>query len=545
MNEHNALILSAGQVPNELGGLFGNICSGMMPLNNKTAISWILDELIQYEFTNYYIAVDYKKELIINFIEKKYPELNIEFIEVDRSLPPGNSIVKAVSQVQHGPTTIILGDTIFSDKLNFENSFVLGSSQFSAPEKWCLVEADQSGDILSITEKENIPDSSNHLALIGLYHFQRYEQLKQACNLPELERVEISQIISAYNEKEKIKIIESNTWIDLGHLDNYYQAKFKSKKTRYFNSLSHDLLLGTITKRSKNVSKFRNEINWYLNLPNQLKPLSPRIFDYSLDENPFVTMEYYGYPTLAEIFLFSDLDLRTWDQLSSRIIQILSLFTHHKNEISEEQHRDIFIAKTENRINSLLDDDPTFTEIFNYDEVIINGSSYINFNMLKQEVTSRLNHIIDSRNEYSCVIHGDLCFSNILVDLNSGITRLIDPRGTWGDVSIYGDIRYDLAKLRHSASGCYDYIVNDLFTVERNENSFNFEVFNNSKQIEIAKYFDYKFAKAWNLDQIKLIEALLFLSMIPLHNDKPKRQLAMYCQGIIKLNNIIKESNDT
>lgn len=56
---------------------------------------------------------------------------------------------------------------------------------------------------------------------------------------------------------------------------------------------------------------------------------------------------------------------------------------------------------------------------------------------------------------------------------------------------------------------------------------------------EISKIFDEKLCKfGFDVEQVKLIEAVLFLSMIPLHNDKPKRQLAMYCQAITKLNQI-------
>jgi hypothetical protein len=40
------------------------------------------------------------------------------------------------------------------------------------------------------------------------------------------------------------------------------------------------------------------------------------------------------------------------------------------------------------------------------------------------------------------------------------------------------------------------------------------------------------------LEEIKFIEALLFLSMIPLHKHKPLRQQLMYCIGITLLNDI-------
>ena len=40
------------------------------------------------------------------------------------------------------------------------------------------------------------------------------------------------------------------------------------------------------------------------------------------------------------------------------------------------------------------------------------------------------------------------------------------------------------------------------------------------------------------LEQIKMIEGLLFISMIPLHNEDIKKQLAFYTVGVQKLNKI-------
>ena len=39
-----------------------------------------------------------------------------------------------------------------------------------------------------------------------------------------------------------------------------------------------------------------------------------------------------------------------------------------------------------------------------------------------------------------------------------------------------------------------------------------------------------------NLDEIKIIEGLLFISMLPLHKDHFERQLALYSIGIQRLN---------
>lgn len=64
------------------------------------------------------------------------------------------------------------------------------------------------------------------------------------------------------------------------------------------------------------------------------------------------------------------------------------------------------------------------------------------------------------------VIHGDCTFSNTLVDYLNQVW-FIDPRGTFGVSKIYGDPRYDWAKLYYSAVGNYDKINSKKFSVDR------------------------------------------------------------------------------
>ena len=59
-----------------------------------------------------------------------------------------------------------------------------------------------------------------------------------------------------------------------------------------------------------------------------------------------------------------------------------------------------------------------------------------------------------------------------------------------------------------------------------------------SQYEKISNDFDLWISKSWNLEQIKMIEGLLFISMIPLHNEDIKKQLAFYAVGVQRLNEI-------
>jgi hypothetical protein len=105
--------------------------------------------------------------------------------------------------------------------------------------------------------------------------------------------------------------------------------------------------------------------------------------------------------------------------------------------------------------------------------------------------------------------------------------KLIDPRGADTAVDLFTDLYYDLAKLSHSVLGNYDYINNGLFSVsvgsaldlelesETGDRSIEQELFR-------AKLTDCGFDERLT----RLYEASLFLSMMPLHSDYPRKVVA-------------------
>ena len=63
-------------------------------------------------------------------------------------------------------------------------------------------------------------------------------------------------------------------------------------------------------------------------------------------------------------------------------------------------------------------------------------------------------------------------------------------------------------------------------------------------QKELKTYFDNLIVRyGYNLQEIKLIETCLFLSMIPLHDENIEKQKIFYIKGIIKLNEYFERRN--
>ena len=179
--------------------------------------------------------------------------------------------------------------------------------------------------------------------------------------------------------------------------------------------------------------------------------------------------------------------------------------------------------------------------------IIVNGVMYQSLNNIVELLKMAIPEELYDVREFN-IIHGDLCFANMMIDNNFSFIKVIDPRGKFGSFDIYGDFRYELAKLFHSVDGKYDYIIKDLFFLSYNEleSKIDFTIQDKDRDFDLFKVFKEVFKEDIGTDikKIELIESLLFLSMIPLHSESFDHQLVMLGTGLEILNrvvNIVKE----
>ncbi|MFZ8805852.1 MAG: sugar phosphate nucleotidyltransferase [Candidatus Calescibacterium sp.] len=543
MNEHiTPVILSAGKVDETLIPIVGEICSGLIPVGGKPSIFHILDKYIDLGFKNVCISVGYQKEKLEKVVRGVYGnKLNLFFVPVDYTKKPGNSLLELVEKLGLSNVLVTLADTIydFSDVNIYEedeNFILLGKPEEKIFSRYWSKATVANGYVSDVYEKDT--DVEDAFPIAGVYFFKNIH--KYVNKLDRSKNIELTDIIKCYIEdKFRIKAVITDKWIDVGHIFTYYNASRKLLNRRFFNCFEYDNTLGTIRKFSKDKEKMRNEILWYLNLPERLKILTPRIISYDLD-TPYVQMEYYGYPTLAELYIYGDLPIEIWIMILEKLFGVLKIFMEYKGKVDIEDYIQIYYKKTIKRVSMAMEHSEILRKLFSYKYIVINGESFRGWNMLESKLEKKIYELFHE--DHNCIIHGDLCFSNILFDLNTGIFKLLDPRGNFGSNIIYGDIKYDIAKLRHSIRGLYDFIVNDFFSCSINENRINIEffLFNERNISKVQKFFDSLIEKhGFSIDHIKFIEGLLFISMLPLHSDNPNRQIAQFAQGILLLNDVI------
>jgi len=534
------LILSAGKIEKELEKIFGSIPSGLIPLNGKPVIFRTIDKLLDEGFKKISITVGYKKEIIQEIISKQYKKkVELEFILTEFNKPPGNSIKTAMNYCEEEKLLIILGDTLIDNNLmkliDKKNSFVLISQRFENPENWCIITRKNEKLEKIFDKEENLDKNKEQYALVGVYYFENTSSLKQIlAAFNENDKLEISSIIKKYKIKNDISTELVKEWHDVGHIENYLATKQFMLKARYFNSLHLDNSSKIVTKMSENTVKLVNEINWYKNIPDEIVELTPKIVDLKISNSPFLKLEYIGLPTLAEIWLYSEFSNDFWFKIIEKLFEILAKFNKYSENVTIQEYNSIYFEKTIERINELINSDDLFKRIFNQEFIFINGKKFKNWYSIKDQLELKINELFDE--EDNCLIHGDLCFSNILYDSENKNFKLIDPRGKWGH-DVYGDIKYDVAKIRHSVVGGFDTITNGLYSAIYNERDGIFtDVYKPKNYEDVCEKLDLRIKERWNLDEIKIIEGLLFISMLPLHKDHFERQLALYSIGIQRLN---------
>lgn len=511
----------------------------MIPINGKPVIAWILEDLVKKKLNNVIIVLREEDAHLDNFLQRTFSnKMELQLVRLQESQSILHSIKAGLDTiVQNGLVRIILGDTLIQDAYESKDDFIyINEVENSA--RWCLAQTDSKGYVQHYIEKQRISGKPLK-ALCGYYHLHDSRLITDCVDraIANGQR-QISDALAVYQQERAIQARWVKKWFDFGNLDNLLTAKQQLLQSRYFNSLSIDPILNTITKVSELDEKLRNELNWYESLPDKLKVLTPRIISKEERKGKLhLVQEYYGYPTLAELFLYSDLILENWTTILQKLSAVHHEFSKYRQDISQNDLSYIYLEKTFDRLSALANQDTSWESLLQEDHITINGKEYLGLQKLKSFIAEAARDL--SENGHGAIIHGDFCFSNILYDYNNQIVRLIDPRGSFGSIGIYGDPRYDMAKLRHSFVGLYDYIVSDLFEIQTDDNRFEYKLYNNALATQTSVVFDNMVVDlGYDPAEIKFIEALLFLSMLPLHQDKPDRQKAMFLTGLSRLNEL-------
>lgn len=311
---------------------------------------------------------------------------------------------------------------------------------------------------------------------------------------------------------------------------NNHDSRFN---TRFFNSIYEDDY--TVTKRSTNKEKIKKEYTYYYLLPDELKKWSVKPYNYlETDTYASYTMAKVPIPDLAFLWTHNLIDQQKFIKILDKVFEYFN--QRPKRQISESAYQDLltktYITKVKHRISDLK-----FSPEYNYiNEAITEYTPYSDLTDIVFLYEKLYDKIIKNHHlpPISTVSHGDVCFSNLFYDEDTDTLKMIDPRGASNEAELWLEPHYDIAKLSHSICGDYDFFNAGLYTIGHRSVSTHTPHQDSTPSTIFKEYL-----AAHNLDYttIRLFEASLFLSMLPLHIDDPHKVVGF----ILNANNILKE----
>jgi len=499
------LISSAAYIGQDLSAEVGLIPPSFLPIGNQRLYEHQISSLHGLD-EDIYLSLPASYSL--NEADKNQIEqlgANILFVPDNISL--GESILYCWNATgkNYSDLKILHGDTLFLGFSPCDGDLVSISHNKGAYER-AYVEFNGLGHLTDL-HQDWVND--NRFVLSGYFCFSEPQYLMKC--IIEAKNSFVDSIKS-YSNKYAIFCFKTEQWLDFGHLNSFFTSRTEVTTQRAFNDLK--ISKRTVTKFSSDLTKMQAESNWFESLPPSLRLFTPSLLQpYLQKENKgLYSIEYLYLLPLSDLLVFGNLSTESWRHIFLSAKNMLNELSGHSSmvDIDPSEFHQLYLQKTLSRLSDFALQ--TEKEVGSLISMAEESAFFIS----------------EPSPELACIIHGDFCFSNILHDSRVGSIKLIDPRGLNGyrELSIYGDKRYDLAKFFHSAIGCYDLIIaGRYFLIDGVIGFYDLDRLDAIEKAFDRVFFDNK--EVVSKKELLAINVQLFLSMLPLHHDRPDRQQAM------------------
>lgn len=328
-------------------------------------------------------------------------------------------------------------------------------------------------------------------------------------------------------------------FVDVGNMTGLVDFLSGSFNSRYFNSVT--LNKKQVVKYSKNIQKIKSEYNYFRLLPESMRRWFVMPYDLKNDsQGASYAMERLLVLDMGQQWVNGGFSTEDFDRFITDILHFADErsrrpCTREKATVNFDR---LYIEKVRVRQESLQSDG-----LYAYlDDMLRSGTRH---GSLQQLTECYLDLIAPYRYrlpDFETVGHGDLCFSNILYDKRIRLLKLIDPKGGCAVEELYTDPLYDYAKLSHSILGGYDFIVNGLYEVLIDDNlRLRLQTPDNDFHLFAKSYITALESRSIDVKLLRLCEASLFLSMLPLHREKPRNVLAFALIAVHILEEIMEQ----
>jgi len=337
----------------------------------------------------------------------------------------------------------------------------------------------------------------------------------------------------AWQSSQRLSSIEP---LDLAQISNFLFFSSGSTATRHFNEVEIDTYY--FTKWSIDKRKMLAEYSFYELAPESMRPWLLQPFDYREEgQRASYKMLRYYLADAALQWVHGAFDSDSFLPFVDRLLFFIGQRSHRTCAREEvlSVARDLFVAKVEARMEQFLGS----KEGQRINALAVAATPELD---LREQVSRYLKlydlHERGFAYDHLVVGHGDPCFSNVLYDAQHFLMKFIDPKGAITENDLWTHPLYDLCKISHSALGDYDFINNGLYGISFNDCNALLLNISQPHHASLKQLFVQRVVAAGHDPLLmRLGEASLFLSMLPLHIDYPNKVLAF----LIKAKQILDE----
>lgn len=476
------LVIVAGGLGSRLSPLTDNIPKFLVNIGKNTGYV----EMIRYwdrqlelrEFNALTVIVHSAYEQIVRaYHELYFPKIPLTIKTVDVANGSAHAILSTCEhlisdEVLFTWCDIIPGEDIDFKKINNAETFGMSNvifTNYNNSNRYGLVPANG-----SVLYKKPVLLENERGGCFGLYYVNHFTT--------EVSYNDGQDFIEILEQYGNIVEHELKSVIDFGDMPKLRRTQAKADEAREFNSIEFVgdyVLKQAMNEQGRKILK--KEVEWYQHLdklvqPHNSRPAVPRTWIAS-DSSGFFMTKVQGIPIW-----------KAWHQLSP---------VDRAHVLSQliQQRRHLFELQTcEPGLPTVLEDvkQEALTKLIDrYDEIkgvldafgpirSVNGHHLSELDPIKtiRRVHDALadyysNGVLE--NEYG-FIHGDLQFSNSMVNLDTMEVTIIDPRGYFGKTSLLGLEDYDIGKLLYALSGYDSFNTSRDFFISRERTALAFDI---------------------------------------------------------------------
>jgi thiamine kinase-like enzyme len=474
------IIVQAGGKGVRLKYLTANKPKALVPIENKPMLFHLFSKFPDKKFI---VIADYKREVMHEYLEV-FADVQYQVIDACGTGTCAG-IQQAIALVpEKEPFLLIWSDLILPDELKLpkeyedmgevipENDYVGISQTFCC--RW------------SYKNGRFIEENSYEQGVAGFFLFTEKEKIKEVPESGELVRW-MQQKDMVFNE---IGLAGTK---EFGLIDEY--DKLMQEKCRPFNRITfkgNKVVKEGITEQGRRLAV--RERAWYEKAVKLGVTVLPKI--YGTDP---LEMERINGGNIYEYGLSRE-EKRI---ILKKLVDSLQML-HDAEQVPSDKFScmEAYFNKTYDRIRNLRDLIPFADNEY----IVVNGRSCRNIFFYKRQLEQRLRELPC---EVFCFIHGDCTFSNLMMR-RDGSPVLIDPRGYFGYTELYGDPRYDWAKLYYSIVGNYDRFNLKDFRLNIEEREVSLTIQSNHWEDMEEDFFEMTQVSP---EEIKLLHGVIWLSL--------------------------------